>query len=312
MRIYHLSQGRVAPALLCVFLAACASQAELPEPTGTLVEVSTDADPAYPDIWAPVPAPVTAGHVGAATTTAPFLVANTTPPAKGGSALEAQVANKIASVTDSPVAKNGKASTSSTLGASASPSPSTTVTETKPVAPAAPLTMGIAPGETLEMAISRWAAREVKPVLYDASPEIRAALALKQTTAKHYSATFEGSVAMVSEELAQRSPKLRFWVSRTPSELIVHDLGPRTDVRSMLINQPTLRDAAFAVAREIGWKTSDSWTTATPNYRLAAPYRMVVSGDVIHTMKKLLAGYNVQAQFDKSTQTVYFTPLNKG
>ncbi|MBW3779576.1 hypothetical protein GL272_22150 [Aeromonas veronii] len=195
--------------------------------------------------------------------------------------------------------------------------------ETKPVAPPAPLTMGIAPGETLEMAISRWAAREARPVLYDASPEIRAALALKQTTAKHYSATFEGSVAMVSEELAQRSPKLRFWVSRTPSELIVHDLGPRTDVRSMLINQPTLRDAAFAVAREIGWKTNppsvcmtarpcDSWTTATPNYRLAASYRMVVSGDVIHTMQKLLAGYNVQAQFDKSTQTVYFTPLNKG
>ena len=149
--------------------------------------------------------------------------------------------------------------------------------------------------------------------MYDVSPEIRAELERKRDATKAYEGTFDASVAKLSEELAQRSPKLRFWVSQTPTELIVHDIGPRTDVRSHLVNQSTLRDAATAVVREVGWKTiPDSWTTATPNYRLSAPYRMVVSGDVIRTMEKLLAGYNVQAQFDKSTRTVYFTPMIKG
>lgn len=302
-------QRRGLSVLICLLLAGCVTP-ERPE----LARLQPRLDaPAYPTAFSER---VVSAPVSTPAKTTPFLLSST------GSApsqrdLTVQIGEKIAAITAEP----GSSPAVSAAPATAStfvplpdiaPVPVTPVKKAEPVAAAPKMTIGA--GETVDMALTRWGGALGKVnVMYDVSPEIRAELECKRDATKAYESTFDASVAKLSEELAQRSPKLRFWVSQTPTELIVHDIGPRTDVRSHLVNQSTLRDAATAVVREIGWKTiPDSWTTATPNYRLSAPYRMVVSGDVIRTMEKLLAGYNVQAQFDKSTRTVYFTPMIKG
>lgn len=297
-------QRRGLSVLICLLLAGCVAP-ERPE----LASLQPRLDvPAYPTAFSER---VVSAPVSTPAKTTPFLSSTGSAPSQRD--LTVQIGEKIAAITAEPGARAAPATASTFVPLpDIAPMPVTPVNKAEPVAVAPKMTIGA--GETVDMALTRWGGALGKAnVMYDVSPEIRAELERKRDATKAYEGTFDASVAKLSEELAQRSPKLRFWVSQTPTELIVHDIGPRTDVRSHLVNQSTLRDAATAVVREIGWKTiPDSWTTATPNYRLSAPYQMVVSGDVIRTMEKLLAGYNVQAQFDKSTRTVYFTPMIKG
>lgn len=296
---YPFLQG--AWVMVSLMLSGCSSSpAELPEPSGLHVQVNTQL---YP----------TGSPPYTAKKDKPFLIASNNEVPKND--LTTQIGDKISALTGdvslkkAPPVKYAQSTDTSKVKAVSAP---------KPV----PHNMTIGAGETVDMALTRWGASLGKSnVIYDVSPEIRAAIEQKNAVTKSYESSFPASVAKLSEEFAQRSPKLRFWVSQTPTELIVHDIGPRTDVRSFYINQPTLRDAAFAVVKDLGWNIlpgedgyvpgQDSWTANTPNYNISAPYKMVVSGDVIRTMRKLFSGYNVQAQFDKSTKTVYFVQRNK-
>lgn len=297
--------------IVTLILSGCSSSpAELPEPSGLQVQVNTQIYPV--ERRSTIAAPATNKNK-------PFLVASSN--AASQHELTTQIGDKIAALTGDDFSKLSSVKNKAVEN-STSNKVKTTPSSVTPLASPQPTKLTIGAGETIDMALTRWGGSIGKVnVIYDVSPEIRAALEQRRDETKLYEVSFQASVAKLSEEFAQRSPKLRFWVSQTNSELIVHDIGPRTDVRSFYINQPTLRDAAFALVKELGWNVlqgdgyglpgQDSWTSKTPNYNLSAPYKMVVSGDVIRTMRKLFTGYNVQAQFEKSTKTVYFVQRNK-
>ncbi len=172
-------------------------------------------------------------------------------------------------------------------------------------------------GETYASAISRWVASEGLSVFYSLSDKSRFALDEKAKY-QSFGDSIEKSISAVSDEISKGDMELKFWVAADKSEkaIIVHDIGNRLDVRLFTVKAGTLKDNAFALADFLGWKVirdgkNSSWMTGTPNYPEHYEYKLPVSGDVARSYLDLLGGYNVQAQIDSGTNSIYFVRINK-
>lgn len=172
-------------------------------------------------------------------------------------------------------------------------------------------------GETYASAISRWASSEGLSVVYSLPDKSRYALDEKSKY-QSFGDSIEKSVSAVSDDISKDDVDLKFWavVDKGEKAIIVHDIGNRYDVRLFTVRSGSLKDNAFALADFLGWTVvrdgkNSSWTTGTPNYVEHYDYKLPVSGDVARSYTDLLSGYNVQAQIDSGTKSIYFVRINK-
>lgn len=191
-----------------------------------------------------------------------------------------------------------------------SPKPVVTV-PAKPVV-VAPINYQINEGETDLQAIARWSRKENLDVLLNAGDAITERLNKREKQTLNTS--FQASLNQLSSLYAKENPALKFWfnIDRTNKKLIIHDIGDRVDVHLFPVKRGSLKENAIRLAHDLGWKADNaSWLSNTPVYNVIADYNLVASGDVVRSYENLFKDYNIQAQLDQSTNTVYFTTLTK-
>ncbi len=189
----------------------------------------------------------------------------------------------------------------------------------KPVVTAAPKPVVIAPinyqvndGETDLQAIARWSKKENLDVLLNTSDAITERLNKREK--QTLTTSFQASLSQLSGVYAKENLSLKFWfnIDRSNKKLIIHDIGDRLDVHLFPVKRGSLKENAIRLAHDLGWKADNaSWLASTPVYNVIADYNLVASGDIVRSYENLFKDYNVQAQLDQSTNTVYFTTLTK-
>ena len=174
------------------------------------------------------------------------------------------------------------------------------------------LSVGV--NESAFVAVSRWArSKNFDGIVFNTSDALRERFERKNDGA-FYAETTEESLRLLAAEFAKENPMLNFWFTfdSVNKKIIIHDIGDRVDVHMFSVQQGSLKKNAFALAADLGWKvTAASWPASTPDYNETAGYKLAVSGDAKRSFRDLLNGYNIQAQLDLSTNTAYFTALNK-
>lgn len=189
------------------------------------------------------------------------------------------------------------------------------VEQPKPVVkPVVKPKLSVGVNESAFVAVSRWArSKNFDGIVFNTSDAVRERFERKNNGA-FYAETAEESLRLLAAEFAKENPTLNFWFAfdNVNKKLIIHDIGDRVDVHMFTVQQGSLKKNAFALAADLGWKvTAASWPASTPDYNETAGYKLAVSGDAKRSFLDLLKGYNIQAQLDLSTNTAYFTALNK-
>lgn len=189
------------------------------------------------------------------------------------------------------------------------------VEQQKPVVkPVVKPKLSVGVNESAFVAVLRWArTKNFDGIVFNTSDALRERFERKNNGA-FYAETAEESLRLLATEFAKENSTLNFWFAfdSVNKKLIIHDIGDRVDVHMFAVQQGSLKKNAFALAADLGWKvTAASWPASTPDYNETAGYKLAVSGDAIRSFRDLLKGYNIQAQLDLSTNTAYFTALNK-
>lgn len=167
--------------------------------------------------------------------------------------------------------------------------------------------------ESIYSALQRWSKNKgLDGVVTDTSDSLTNRL--YRTIKTNDSTSFDLSMNHLSDALEKENKDYKIWytIDRYNHKLIVDDIGDRVDVHLFPIKKGTLEENAIRLAKDMNLNAdSSSWLRTTPQYKIVANSFQVVSGDVIRSFSDLFKGYNVQAQIDQTTNTVYFTKLNK-